>query len=664
MSASEIVLRMESVLRGADVLIIVPPFGDLDRPSLAAHLLQGVARRAGHDVAILYANILLTAVFGAENYRSICKSAATQMLGDRLFARAAYGSCPLGEGVEELASFAMIVGDGFREGQAPGLPFPQELPLPLDTLRELETLVPSWLDTVAACIAQFPVRVVGCTTTFEQTAASIAILAHIKRLSPNIVTIIGGANCEGAMADGIASLDPSRQVIDFIFSGESEGTFPAFLDSLNSGEVPANRIIYGQPLPNLDDLPIADFADYFAQRRDFLPTLGEPRQSVILPYESSRGCWWGQKHHCTFCGLNGESMSFRRKSPDKVITELRELVSRYSCQMVAMSDNIMPHEYFRTVLPVLAADPLPVPIFYEQKSNLTLNDVVLLKKAGITEIQPGIESLSSGLLKLMDKGVSSRQNIALLRYARSVGVKIFWNLLWGFPNDQLDDYKKALEILPLLFHLEPPQALCHVIVDRFSPYFSDPVRYRITNIRPLAGYATVLPKDADVEKIAYHFVGEYASGCYEDLGLIQSIAHEVDHWRSMWNGLRKRPVLSLTRRQDQYTLVDTRDLHPTRRVQEFDKATASLLMSARPYARGHDAKIDLAVDQGIGIVLDSWYEPLMTAAPETMAELTANGRQRETENSELLPTLNGFPPLQILKSSSLAPVMTVGPHDS
>ena len=37
-----------------------------------------------------------------------------------------------------------------------------------------------------------------------------------------------------------------------------------------------------------------------------------------IPLETSRGCWWGMKHHCIFCGLNGKQMAFQDKSPDRV----------------------------------------------------------------------------------------------------------------------------------------------------------------------------------------------------------------------------------------------------------------------------------------------------------------------------------------------------------
>jgi radical SAM superfamily enzyme YgiQ (UPF0313 family) len=41
--------------------------------------------------------------------------------------------------------------------------------------------------------------------------------------------------------------------------------------------------------------------------------------------ETARGCWWGAKHHCTFCGLNQNDMAFRAKSPQCAMDELVHL---------------------------------------------------------------------------------------------------------------------------------------------------------------------------------------------------------------------------------------------------------------------------------------------------------------------------------------------------
>src|SRR6201999_2928669 len=134
--------------------------------------------------------------------------------------------------------------------------------------------------------------------------------------------VLGGANCEGEMAEGLLGLGAS---IDYIFSGESEETFPAFLEAVLAGERPDNRIINGRPCNDMDGLPTLSSAEFFEQRPAYLPEATSAR-STLLSYETSRGCWWGQKQHCTFCGLNGEGMAFRQKSPERVIRELKTLL--------------------------------------------------------------------------------------------------------------------------------------------------------------------------------------------------------------------------------------------------------------------------------------------------------------------------------------------------
>jgi hypothetical protein len=97
-----------------------------------------------------------------------------------------------------------------------------------------------------------------------------------------------------------------------------------------------------------------------------------------------------------------------------------------------MTDNIMPHEYFTTLLPRLSREVLSLRIFYEQRANLTLEKVFALKEAGITLIQPGIEALSSAILQLMKKGVQAWQNLLSLKYARIASVQTMRAVLCGF----------------------------------------------------------------------------------------------------------------------------------------------------------------------------------------------------------------------------------------
>jgi radical SAM superfamily enzyme YgiQ (UPF0313 family) len=40
---------------------------------------------------------------------------------------------------------------------------------------------------------------------------------------------------------------------------------------------------------------------------------------TTLLFETSRGCWWGEHSHCTFCGLNGSTMLYRSMAPENTL---------------------------------------------------------------------------------------------------------------------------------------------------------------------------------------------------------------------------------------------------------------------------------------------------------------------------------------------------------
>jgi ribosomal peptide maturation radical SAM protein 1 len=593
-----------------DCLIIVPPFADLTRPSLAAHVLQACAQEAGPTVRVLYANVLLASVIGEEDSQALCFTPTSNLLGERLFARAAHGIRPLGHDWDD----GRRLGHSWNESESQFSP--------ADLIR-LEASCRDWVEHFAVEVAQLEFPIVGCSTTFEQTAASIAILNRVKAHRPQTMTILGGANCDGELAEGIHS---RGGLIDFVFSGESDATFPRFLRSALDGRLPTVRTVRGEPVLNMDRLPRPDFSEFYEQSREFLPDGLLARTDIWLPYETSRGCWWGEKHHCTFCGLNGSTMKFREKSPEQILTDLKEMTARHGTNRVVMYDNIMPHSYFGTLLPRLERELPGLHLFYEQKANLTLDRFQMLKRAGVAATQPGIEALSTSLLKRMDKGVSASQNVAHLRYARSLDIALRWNILYAFPGDEIADYEGTLDLLPRLRHLEPPTGVYPLSIDRFSPYFNKPSHYGITNLRPMEAYFAVLPAEADVWKSAYHFRGDYDSQSRSMPGVIEQIKEEVRKWQAAWQSESEElPVLSVADvAENAYLLLDTRGLPGTEVFNFVDEPTACVVLA------GHHGQLTPAVEWALAhqaaVELDSWIVPLATASPDLIARFEARGR--------------------------------------
>jgi ribosomal peptide maturation radical SAM protein 1 len=494
----------------------------------------------------------------------------------------------------------------------------------------MEDQAASWVSDVASAVAERAFPIVGCTTMFAQTNASIAILRAVKSQDPEVVAILGGANCEGEMALGVASLDPAAEIVDYVFAGESDDTFVGFLRAHRGGAVAYKRIVWGTPCTDLDALPTPDFGEYFEQLECALPGWVDKAGGAGLMYETSRGCWWGQHHQCTFCGLNGEGLGFREKSPERAVRDLALFADTYPAQRVFMTDSIMPPRYLHSLVPQLAEVEQSLSIAYASRANLNLAQLVALKNAGIDTIQPGVEAFDSRLLAHMNKGTLARNNLALLRDAKVAGVGLAYAILWGFPGDDVSWYERTLALLPLLRHLPPPASLLHLSIERFSPYFTRPDEFGLTNVAPLTSYSAAFPPHADSATLACHFVADYDSQSHAHLDLIAELAAQITDWQASWDGKTDPQILHLVPAGEaKYLLIDTRGLPGTKAMQVLDEREAVDALTACPLEDGRDN--DWAINGKIGVTADNWYVPLATAEPELLLRFQEVARARRAD---------------------------------
>lgn len=483
------------------VLLISMPFGSVARPSLALSLLKGSLEQHGIAAETAYLNVRFAALIGKSVYESIGESDPTRLIGEWLFASSLFDDGPQADGPPPPEVF-----EGGTADIGPG---------ELQTVREA---VPRFLDRCMEATDWESFAMVGFTSSFQQNVASLALARRVKERYPRVPIVLGGANCEGEMGLALHRLFP---FLDYVCLGEGEVALPELARRIVSGKAvgevpgmigPSSRASGGRappaaPVVDLDQLPFPDFTDFIAQAR--AADLG--REPPQLLFESARGCWWGQKSHCTFCGLNGERMRFRAKSPRRTLEEIEWLVARHGAAHVQVVDNIMEMRYFKEVLPGLAARDLGVSFFFETKANLRREQVAALAEAGVTHIQPGIESLSTRVLRRMRKGVSALQNIQLLKWCAEFGVHPHWNLLAGFPGEEPADYRRQAEIVELLTHLTPPTGVGLVNLQRFSPLFERAEEHGIENVRPARAYGAVYPfAEEDLSAIAYCFDFDYA----------------------------------------------------------------------------------------------------------------------------------------------------------
>lgn len=513
------------------VALVVMPFLMPYSPSIQLGLLKEIGVARGHDVETLHLHLDFAVQLGLDRYEALCR--ASGQIGDWLFALDAFGAETPDPGCGLLDRMSAETRESLTSA---GLS-----PECLQQLRQVE--VPRYLDALLASVAWASFGVVGFSSCFEQNTASFALARRLKARHPHLTILFGGANFDGEM--GIEWVR-SMPFIDYAVIGEGDEAFPELLDALRSGRDPATIPgvacrrdgIVARPLPRalkarLDESPIPDYREYFSRAERLKLLTPALRQRLRIPFESARGCWWGEKHHCTFCGLNGTTMAFRAKSPDAVMTELAEQARRHRCFEFSAVDNILEPAYLKEFFARLTTQGHDYRFFYEVKSNLTRAHLKTLRDGGVRCIQPGIESLSTPILSLMRKGVTAIQNVNLLRWARYYDIQVLWNLLHGFPGESAQDYDQQAALLKQLAHLQPPSGTPNrITMQRFSPIFAQRAAFPVRFMRPAPHYAQVYPAGVELDQAAYFFEYEFEQSL-PDAALADTCA-VVEAWTESW----------------------------------------------------------------------------------------------------------------------------------
>jgi ribosomal peptide maturation radical SAM protein 1 len=394
------------------VILINMPFGAIERPALSLGLLKAHCERIGVPCDVRYFTLDFAERIGLGDYLWLCSEDVpyTAFVGEWVFAEALYGARPDADAeyIEE------VLRNTWRVSGAD-----------LARFRRVRTQAVPFLDDCLRSVKWSDYTLVGFTSVFQQNLASLAIADRLKRAHPEITIAFGGANWEEMM--GVA-LQAAFPFVDLAFSGEADETFPSVLRARReqrSVEDIAGVTVRGSvapasvaPIGIMDAVPIPDFDSFF---RQFSKSSVGSAITPTLLLETARGCWWGERSHCTFCGLNGATMAFRSKTPDRVLKEIMYLRARHGVRTFNVVDDILDMSYFDTVLPRIADARLDIDFFWEIKANLTHHHIRSLGLAGVLAVQPGIESFSDRVLKLMRKGTTAFRNIEVLKWCREYG---------------------------------------------------------------------------------------------------------------------------------------------------------------------------------------------------------------------------------------------------
>ncbi len=556
-------------LSPVDVLLVITPFCDEYLPDLTFAMFKAALREAGVASRVQHEYLYFAKRIGADDYRKIMQVCTIGYGHDYCACETIFGEAAHGKTLRPFDEFIRWM----TETRLPNKAFAGEQRQDtLDALalyRKAHEMAGDYLEEAAARVMASGAKIVAFLSMYQQQNAMIALARRLKKEKDAPLILAGGPNCEG---DTGAALIEHIEAFDYVFTGEADGIFAPFCRRLlRDGRVPDEELPPGVVSPtktkalpahittDLDALPLPDYSDFYRERDALLP---ERAGTCSVTVEGSRGCWWAARKPCRFCGLNGTTAHvYREKSVARFADELADFAARYPNARCIFSDNVLSLTHQKELPDELAKRAAyrenRLRIFCEIKSSASETELAKLAQAGFTSLQPGIESFSDGLLRLMDKGVSAIRQVQMMKHCRAHDISLLWYLLVGTPGETEEMTEETNAVLPKIMHLEPPNTIAHVQFMRYSAYVKGE-RGELPDIAPDPGYDFAFHDKDFIRRTVHLFaptdpeeLARYYD--YRRIGPAYKKLHELaDAWRN------QPQMLYMVDKGDFIKILDTR----------------------------------------------------------------------------------------------------------
>lgn len=308
--------------------------------------------------------------------------------------------------------------------------------------------------------------VYGFSTFSTSYHRTLDILALVKQVNPNAMTVAGGPHAS-------ALPEEVKRHFDFVVVGEGEQAMLHLMESLDSGKEPP-PIVNGELIPNLDDLPFPDYSlvDIESYHRVV-------EGSFSLSILSSRGC----PYRCVFCNsiVLGKGRKLRFRSAENGVAEIHKLKSELGISSFRFQDDnfTLNQPRLTEMTALLKQEGIRYRCFGRvDRSTREMTD--MLFESGCRHIAFGIESGSDVILRAMHKDQTTEDIRRGIFNAKASGIKVRVYLMVGFPGETWETVQATVDLmsecLPDEFSVYP------LIPYPGTPIYQKPETFGITSI--------------------------------------------------------------------------------------------------------------------------------------------------------------------------------------
>jgi anaerobic magnesium-protoporphyrin IX monomethyl ester cyclase len=308
---------------------------------------------------------------------------------------------------------------------------------------------------------KYDVVCLGCIVTGYKIVKALANL--VKEHHPQAIIIAGNS-----VATSIVDTLLTRTKVDIAVMSEGDETIVELLKTLSkSGSLEQvqgicflndGEIVRTPPRPvikNISTLPFIDFTIFDVETyistskfavSDPLPI---PREEVrALPINTARGC----VANCSFCYHVFIRAPYRYRSPESIVTEIKQLIKTYSLNYILMWDELTFFSKKQTVALIDRILEENIHFYWVGlcRGNLFQDDADLeimkkMKRAGCIGMGYSLESAEPGILKAMNKHMTVEQFSRQTQLFHKAGIHTVTSLVLGYPQETPESIRKTFD---------------------------------------------------------------------------------------------------------------------------------------------------------------------------------------------------------------------------
>jgi anaerobic magnesium-protoporphyrin IX monomethyl ester cyclase len=314
--------------------------------------------------------------------------------------------------------------------------------------------------------------------TGYQILGGLAIARKVRDRYPEIPIVWGGWHPTLLPEQTIVN-----ELVDIVVRGQGERTFTELVHALESkkdlstipgitykrnGAVISNLDRPFEDINNFPPMPfsIIDMDHYIAPSR-----LGKR----TINYTTSQGC----PHHCGFCPeARVHKRAWKALSPERVIADIRALVTDYGVDAVIISDNEFFIDENRVRKICEGIIPLHIKLGRvngraDRLAHYKTDTWELLKQAGLSSLLVGAESGVQACLDAMNKDATTKDTHDLALLIKKYGVRAQYSFFIGTPmkDKEMSIERELNETLDFIDELSRANPDSEFLISAYTPYF-------------------------------------------------------------------------------------------------------------------------------------------------------------------------------------------------